>query len=69
MNLTCKLVKKVNKSGVVYECLEIYLTDSYKKFVFLTSAEKEILDLCMTDSQKLALDNSLNQDSNFDNLD
>ena len=43
------LVDKVYKSGNNYVCLEIYLTDTYKKIVFLDKAEIELLKLSNND--------------------
>ena len=47
--IKCHLVEKVSKSGNNYVCLEIYLTDTYKKFVFLDKAEIELLKLSNND--------------------
>ena len=43
------LVEKVSKKGNNYLCLEIYLTDTYKKVVFLEQAEVELLKLSNND--------------------
>lgn len=43
--IKCNLVEKVSKKGNNYLCLEIYLTDTYKKVVFLEQAEVELLKL------------------------
>ena len=43
--IKCNLVEKVSKKGNNYLCLEIYLTDTYKKVVFLEQAEIELLKL------------------------
>ena len=43
------LVEKVSKNGNNYLCLEIYLTDTYKKIVFLDKAEMELLKLSNND--------------------
>lgn len=45
----CNLVEKVSKTGNNYLCLEIYLTDTYKKIVFLDKAEIELLKLSNND--------------------
>lgn len=37
------LVEKTSKNGEKYICIEIALTPTYKKVVFLDSAEKEIV--------------------------
>lgn len=43
MPLDCKLVNRTSKDGNPYQCIEIYLTESYKKTVFLDNAEKELI--------------------------
>lgn len=45
MPVNCKLVERTSKEGNKYVALEIELTPSYKKLVFLTQAEKELLIL------------------------
>lgn len=45
MNIKCQLVEKVSQKGNKYLCLEIFLTDSYKKVVFLDTAEVELIKL------------------------
>lgn len=40
----CKLVQKISKNGQPYECLEIEITPNYKKVVFLTPAEKALIE-------------------------
>lgn len=47
--IKCNLVEKVSKKGNNYLCLEIYLTDTYKKVVFLEQAEIELLKLSNND--------------------
>lgn len=47
--IKCNLVEKVSKKGNNYLCLEIYLTDTYKKIVFLEQAEVELLKLSNND--------------------
>lgn len=47
--IKCILVEKVSKNGNNYLCLEIYLTDTYKKIVFLDKAEMELLKLSNND--------------------
>lgn len=39
-----ELVEKVSKDGNKYICLEVHLTPTYTKLVFLNSAEKEIIN-------------------------
>lgn len=43
MPIKCELVKKVSKEGKPYVCIEITFTPNYKKIVYLTDAEKELL--------------------------
>lgn len=45
MSLKCQVVEKVSAKGNTYVCLEIYLTENYKKVVFLDQAELELLKL------------------------
>ena len=45
MPIKCNLVERTSKNGVKYVCLEIYLTETYKKIVFLQQSEKELLIL------------------------
>lgn len=45
MNVKCQLVEKVSQKGNKYLCLEIALTDNYKKIVFLDNAETELIKL------------------------
>lgn len=47
--IKCNLVEKVSKSGNNYLCLEIFLTETYKKVVFLDKAEIELLKLSNND--------------------
>lgn len=47
--IKCNLVDKVSKNGNNYLCLEIYLTETYKKIVFLDKAELELLRLSNID--------------------
>lgn len=48
-NLKCELVEKVSKKGNKYLCVEIHLTDTYKKVIFLEQAENELLKLSYND--------------------
>lgn len=41
---SCNLVSKVSKNGTPYIALEIELTPNYKKLVFLTDAEKALIE-------------------------
>ena len=43
--MKCELVEKVSKLGKKYIALEIQLTPTYKKTVFLEQAEEELLRL------------------------
>lgn len=43
MNVNCQLVEKTSQKGNKYICLEISLSDTYKKVVFLDNAEIELL--------------------------
>lgn len=44
MDIKCRLEEKISsKTGKPYICLEISLTDSYKKLVFLKDAEIELI--------------------------
>jgi len=45
MNVKAVLVEKTSKKGNIYTCIEIYLTDTIKKTVFLEDAELELLKL------------------------
>lgn len=45
MNVKCQLVEKTSQKGNKYICLEIHLSDSYKKIVFLDNAEIELLKI------------------------
>lgn len=46
MPIKANIVTKVSKkTGEVYECVEIQLTDNLKKIVFLTRAELELLKI------------------------
>lgn len=43
MPLECKLVNRTTKDGKAYQCIEIQITETYKKTVFLDNAEKELI--------------------------
>lgn len=45
MNIKCQLVEKVSQKGNKYLCLEISLSENYKKIVFLDNAEVELIKL------------------------
>ena len=45
MNIKCQLIEKVSQKGNKYLCLEISLTENYKKIVFLDNAEVELIKL------------------------
>ena len=45
MDVKAILVEKVSKKGNSYVCIEVYVTETIKKMVFLTDAELELLRL------------------------
>lgn len=45
------LVEKTSKNGEKYVCLEISLTPTYKKIVFLDPAEKELIKIAYGNKQ------------------
>lgn len=45
MDVKATLVEKTSKSGNKYKCVELHLTDTYTKIVFLDNAELELLAL------------------------
>lgn len=45
MDVKATLVEKTSKTGNAYKCIELQLTPTYKKIVFLDSAELELLAL------------------------
>lgn len=45
MDVKATLVTKTSKTGNAYDCIELELTPTYKKVVFLDNAEKELLAL------------------------
>ena len=45
MDVKATLVEKTSKSGNQYKCIEIQLTPTYKKVVFLEQAELELLQV------------------------
>lgn len=45
MNINAQLVEKVSKAGKNYICVDLYLTGTVKKTVFLTDAEVELIKL------------------------
>lgn len=45
MEIRTELVERTSKSGKRYQCLELYLTDDYKKVVFLDKAELALVEL------------------------
>lgn len=44
MEFIAKTVEKVSKNGQPYVAIEIELVDGYKKLVFLTPAEKALIE-------------------------
>lgn len=52
INLSCKLIQKTSeKSGKSYFCIEIPITNTYKKCVFLDNAEIELIQLLYAKKQ------------------
>lgn len=51
MNIKANLVEKVSKKGNSYICIELSLTDTLKKLVFLTDAELELVNLYYSSSK------------------
>ena len=45
MDVKATLVEKTSKNGNQYKCIEIQLTPTYTKLVFLDNAELELLAL------------------------
>ena len=45
MDVKATLVEKVSKTGNQYKCIELQLTPTYTKVVFLEKAELELLAL------------------------
>ena len=46
MPLECKLLEKVSpKTNEKYYCIEVYLSKDYKRIIFVTKAELEIIKL------------------------
>lgn len=52
MDVKATLVTKTSKTGNLYDCIELELTPTYKKLVFLDTAEKELLALNNKDKEK-----------------
>lgn len=49
MEVKAKLVEKVSeKTGNKYVCIEVYLTPTYKKVLFVDKAEIELIRLANT---------------------
>ena len=49
MDVKATLVDKVSKSGNAYQAVEIHLTDTYVKTVFLDKAELELIKVAKKD--------------------
>lgn len=46
MDIKAKLVEKTSeKNGKKYVCIEVYLSNSYKKVLFISNPELEIIKL------------------------
>lgn len=41
----CNIVEKISKNGDIYTALEIVFPSGYKKLVFLTPAEKHLVEV------------------------
>lgn len=52
MDIKATLVEKVSKNGNPYKVIELYLTDTYKKLVFLDDAELELLKIVQSELDK-----------------
>ena len=46
MEFTVEVVEKISKNGQPYMALEICFPSGYKKLVFLTPAEKHLVQVC-----------------------
>ena len=46
MEFKAEVVTKTSKDGNQYTCLEIIFPSGYKKLVFLTPAEKHLIEVC-----------------------
>lgn len=52
MNLTARLVEKTSKKGNNYYCIEVEITQDYKKVVFLDQAELELIKVNSKNANK-----------------
>ncbi len=50
MQVKAELVQRMSKKGLPYVAIEVSITDSIKKLVFLTQAEHELLKLSLSSS-------------------
>lgn len=50
--LNCSLTEKLSKKGTSYKCLEVQLTPTYTKQIFLEQSELEIINLYYSDKKK-----------------
>lgn len=55
MPIKCTIVERISKNGSPYQCLEIELSDTYKKTVYLDRAELELVRLKAQRSNQSAL--------------
>ena len=46
MDFKVNAVEKISKNGQAYTALEIVFPSGYKKLVFLTPAEKHLVEMC-----------------------
>lgn len=51
MNIKAVLVEKVSKTGEKYICVEVYYTATYKKILFPSKAELELIKLANTSTK------------------
>lgn len=52
MQMKAILVEKTSKSGNPYVAIEVYITDTIKKLVFLTQAELELIRMRSNNANK-----------------
>lgn len=56
IELKATLETKISKAGKPYDVVYVYLTDTYKKAVFLEEAEKELIKQSMSRKNDLNLE-------------
>lgn len=57
MDIKATLETKISKAGTEYQVIELQLTDTYKKSVFLEKSELELLKIYNSDKSKSKKDN------------